>query len=74
MRMTPRVAGFRSEYPTGFELECMAGFVGIRSDTRREREEEGLCFPQMQSSSANTKPGKCVVRGADEARLSVPCK
>jgi len=30
MRTTPRVAGFRSEYPTGFELECMAGFVGIR--------------------------------------------
>jgi hypothetical protein len=31
MRTTPRVAGFRSEYPAGFELECMAGFVGIRS-------------------------------------------
>jgi len=30
MRTTPRVAGFRSEYPAGFELECMAGFVGIR--------------------------------------------
>ncbi|MGF6311929.1 hypothetical protein ABIB82_006014 [Bradyrhizobium sp. i1.8.4] len=33
MRTTPRVAGFRSEYPAGFELECMAGFVGIRSMT-----------------------------------------
>lgn len=32
MRTTPRVAGFRSEYPAGFELECMAGFVGIRID------------------------------------------
>jgi len=31
MRTTPRVAGFRSESPAGFELECMAGFVGIRS-------------------------------------------
>jgi hypothetical protein len=33
MRLTPRVAGFRLENPAGFELECMAGFVG----TRRER-------------------------------------
>jgi hypothetical protein len=31
MRATPRVAGFRSEYPAGFDLECMAGFVGIRT-------------------------------------------
>jgi site-specific DNA recombinase len=30
MRLTPRVAGFRSEYPAGFKLECMAGFVGTR--------------------------------------------
>jgi len=30
MRLTPRVAGFRLEYPAGFELECMAGFVGTR--------------------------------------------
>jgi hypothetical protein len=29
--LTPRVAGFRSEYPAGFKLECMAGFVGTRS-------------------------------------------
>ncbi|OIQ76745.1 hypothetical protein GALL_415690 [mine drainage metagenome] len=35
MRTTPRVAGFRSEYPAGFELECMAGFVGIRILARR---------------------------------------
>ncbi|MGY3413073.1 hypothetical protein ACVWZV_009239 [Bradyrhizobium sp. GM5.1] len=34
MRTTPRVAGFRSEYPAGFELECMAGFVGIRTMER----------------------------------------
>ena len=33
MRLTPRVAGFRSEYPAGFKLECMAGFVGTRSLT-----------------------------------------
>jgi len=32
MRLTPRVAGFRSEYPAGFKLECMAGFVGTRND------------------------------------------
>lgn len=31
MRLTPRVAGFGSEYPAGFKLECMAGFVGTRS-------------------------------------------
>jgi len=31
MRLTPRVAGFRLEYPAGFELECMAGFVGTRT-------------------------------------------
>jgi hypothetical protein len=24
------VAGFGSEYPAGFKLECMAGFVGTR--------------------------------------------
>jgi len=30
MRLTPSVAGFRSEYPAGFKLECMAGFVGTR--------------------------------------------
>jgi hypothetical protein len=32
MRLTPRVAGFRSEYPAGFKLECMAGFVGTRME------------------------------------------
>ncbi|MGF6311683.1 3-oxoacyl-(acyl-carrier-protein) synthase [Bradyrhizobium sp. i1.8.4] len=37
MRTTPRVAGFRSEYPAGFELECMAGFVGIRSERSGDR-------------------------------------
>ena len=31
MRLTPRVAGFRLEYPAGFKLECMAGFVGTRT-------------------------------------------
>ena len=31
MRLTPRVAGFRLEYPAGFELECMAGFIGTRN-------------------------------------------
>src|ERR1700730_11255439 len=30
MRFTPRVAGFRLEYPAVFELECMAGFIGTR--------------------------------------------
>jgi hypothetical protein len=33
MRLTPRVAGFRSEHPAGFKLECMAGFVGTRRET-----------------------------------------
>ena len=40
MRTTPRVAGFRSEYPAGFELECMAGFVGIRSLKAKTSPEE----------------------------------
>jgi len=35
MRLTPRVAGFRSEYPAGFKLECMAGFVGTRTQIER---------------------------------------
>jgi hypothetical protein len=35
MRLTPRVAGFRSEYPAGFKLECMAGFVGTRILSQR---------------------------------------
>jgi hypothetical protein len=37
MRLTPRVAGFRLEYPAGFELECMAGFVGTRTQWRSRR-------------------------------------
>jgi hypothetical protein len=37
MRTTPRVAGFKSEYPAGFELECMAGFIGIRKDQGQNR-------------------------------------
>ena len=36
MRLTPRVAGFRSEYPAGFKLECMAGFIGTRSDAAKD--------------------------------------
>src|SRR6476646_6115207 len=43
MRTTPRVAGFRSEYPAGFELECMAGFVGIRTQPNpRNRFDVGI--------------------------------
>ena len=30
MRNDARVAGFKSESPAGFKLECMAGFVGTR--------------------------------------------
>jgi hypothetical protein len=37
MRLTPRVAGFRSEYPAGFKLECMAGFVGTRTNEKGGR-------------------------------------
>ena len=36
MRLTPRVAGFRSEYPAGFKLECMAGFVGTRKKLKQQ--------------------------------------
>ena len=42
MRMTPRVAGFKSEYPAGLRLECMAGFVGIRNRTNNEAELHAL--------------------------------
>jgi hypothetical protein len=45
MRLTPRVAGFRSEYPAGFKLECMAGFVGTR------RKTDGHCYGVMSSTS-----------------------
>src|ERR1700694_496775 len=36
MRLTPRVAGFRSEHPAGFKWECMAGFGGTRSHDRNQ--------------------------------------
>ena len=52
MRTTPRVAGFRSEYPAGFELECMAGFVGIR---KRERTRADIHDGPEQTSS-NQRP------------------
>lgn len=39
MRLTPTVAGFRSEYPAGFKLECMAGFVGTRKMVPRPSAE-----------------------------------
>ena len=42
MRLTPRVAGFRSEYPAGFKLECMVGFVGTR--TTSQLAEDGKKF------------------------------
>ena len=37
MRLTPRVTGFRSEYPAGFKLECMAGFIGTRMLAEQSR-------------------------------------
>ena len=43
MRLTPRVAGFRSEYPAGFKLECMAGFVGTRSQRARQSKAHPDC-------------------------------
>jgi glycosyltransferase involved in cell wall biosynthesis len=47
MRLTPRVAGFRSEYPAGFKLECMAGFVGTRNAAKQGflAQAAGLLFP-----------------------------
>ena len=47
MRLTPRVAGFRSEYPAGFKLECMAGFVGTRTQISTRR-------PMPMPSSTST--------------------
>jgi hypothetical protein len=54
MRMTPRVAGFRSEYPAGFILECMAGFVGTRKLARMARSKgtEGLPAGSALSSKS----------------------
>ena len=31
------LAGFKSERVAGFRLECMAGFVGIRTSVKTER-------------------------------------
>ena len=49
MRLTPRVAGFRSEYPAGFKLECMAGFVGTRIDG----------YPQLRTWSYTAQIDLC---------------
>jgi hypothetical protein len=53
MRLTPRVAGFRSEHPAGFKLECMAGFVGTRIQwmftTEKAREKLRKAYPVKES-------------------------
>src|ERR1700737_3430388 len=65
MRLTPRVAGFRSEYPAGFKLECMGGFVGTRNELAQRHGCEkiksiGDCvmaaagLPEPSSSHAET--------------------
>lgn len=48
MRMTPRVAGFRSEYQAGLRLEYMAGFVGIRMPAR---ERASRLFSRMSRNA-----------------------
>jgi len=45
MRLTPRVAGFRSEYPAGFKLECMAGFIGTRKHLRIRTDKRTYFLP-----------------------------
>lgn len=52
MRLTPRVAGFRSEYPAGFKLECMAGFVGTRKISVRVKWGEEQAAYREQPESA----------------------
>ena len=62
MRTTPRVAGFRSESPAGFELECMAGFVGIRTKGQMAQDdfmfnavEGGAFVPDPQISTEGSR-------------------
>jgi len=54
MRLTPRVAGFRLEYPAGFELECMAGFVGTRSlEANQAVQPRPVCSDRIEIPQAN---------------------
>jgi hypothetical protein len=46
--MTPRVAGFRLEYPAGFKSECMAGFVGIRNQRSSAEASHNKCDEAAQ--------------------------
>ena len=57
MRLTPRVAGYRSEYPAGFKLECMAGFVGTRTKGDNTTAKCVVCTQTM------------VERGSTESRV-----
>jgi hypothetical protein len=52
MRLTPRVAGFRSEYPAGFKLECMAGFVGTRNIPPAEAEQRYYAMLEQPAMAA----------------------
>jgi hypothetical protein len=45
------VAGFKSERVAGFNLECMAGFVGIRTQADRTPE-----LVQIIRSKARRRP------------------
>lgn len=69
MRLTPRVAGFRSEYPAGFKLECMAGFVGTRITELIDDRCEQLHLVRLRSrwNVAIAQAGARSV-GADDAK------
>jgi hypothetical protein len=67
MRLTPRVAGFRSEYPAGFKLECMAGFVGTRSIWQYAGKPFSFCNKICQNRTF--EPGRIFYRTADLANL-----
>ena len=64
MRMTPRVAGFKSEYPAGLRLECMAGFVGIRNDNGE------ICVALFEHSGDRLAAGNAQPMTANRLRLA----
>jgi len=68
MRMTPRVAGFKSEYPAGLRLECMAGFVGIRNLSQRTEQQAA----SLEETAATTEQlAASVKHSATASRRSV---
>ena len=72
MRLTPRVAGFRSEYPAGFKLECMAGFVGTRTEMDRIVLRPNRSASGPAESEPTTKPNNAALKTGPNADRSMP--